>query len=213
MKQIIIGLCGKKQTGKSSSYKFIEKISGDRYSVDKLSFASKLKNLTADVFGVDFEMLVGTDEEKDSPTYLKWHDVGPHIKSDFYGPVFSEPENKYVTHRELLQLVGTNLFRAVRQNIWVECLQRSIKESTADIIIIDDARFPNELEALKNSGGTLVKLYRNTYSPNSANHSSETALDHLPDEYYDFVIFDRNQRTMEQLEDSWEIIMSVLLGE
>ena len=212
MKQIIVVLCGKKQTGKSTSYKFIEKISGDKYTIEKLSFASKLKNLTADVFGVDYNMLIGTDEEKDSPTYLKWNDVSLHIKNDFCGSIFKVPENEYMSHRELLQLVGTNLFRAVRQNIWVECLQRSIEKSTADIIIIDDARFPNELEALKNSGGTLVKLYRNTYSPNSANHSSETALDHLPDDYYDFVIFDRNQRTMEQLEDSWEIIMSVLLG-
>lgn len=218
MEPIIIGLCGKKQTGKSTSCKFIgdfsrkkDTLTGEWTTIERLSFASKLKRMTADIFGVDYQCLIGTDEQKDSPTYLNWDNVACHIQRDFRR--IDIIPNLKITHRELLQLVGTNLFRAIRPNIWVECLQRSIIESSADIIIVDDARFPNELEALRKSGGYLVKIYRNVDSPNAANHSSETALDHLDDKYYDFVITDEGNRTMEDLKNSWIAIMNELIGE
>ena len=210
MKKIIIALCGKKQVGKSTSYELIKKINNNKKTIEKLSFASKLKEMVTNIFDVDYNKLIGSDEEKDSFTYLDWEDVDLSIREDFMNKDDLAPSIGKITHRELLQLVATNLFRAVRPNIWVECLQRSLAKSSSDIVVIDDARFPNELEALKNHKAILVKLYRNTGSLNSANHFSEIASDHLLDDYYDFVIHDHKNRTMEELENSWKKIMGFL---
>ena len=208
--KVLISLCGKKQTGKSTSFRFIKEIMIDK-TVERFSFADKLKKTTADLFGVDYDCLIGSDEQKDSPTYLEWNDVANHIQSDFYGPeVYTRPLRTNITHRELLQLVGTNLFRAVRPGIWPEYLKRSLFESNADILVVDDARFPNEVEMLRDIGGSLVKIYRNVHSPNSANHKSEIALDHLEDSYYDFVITDSGNRTMDDLKKSWANILGTI---
>jgi len=202
---ILIALCGKKQVGKSTSFRFIKELAEGK-EVERFSFAEKLKTMTADLFGVDYDLFVGSDEDKDSPTYLNWADVAPHIKNDFG----DDPIGK-ITHRELLQLVGTNLFRAVRPGIWPEYLRRALFSSDADILVVDDARFPNEVEMLRDMGGYLVKLYRNVYSPNSATHASEIALDHLTDDYYDFVITDHGNRTMDELKKSWNSILGAIL--
>ena len=42
------------------------------------------------------------------------------------------------------------------------------------IAIIADCRFPNEVQAVKDAGGIVVKLTRN---PHNSDHTSETALD------------------------------------
>jgi len=51
---------------------------------------------------------------------------------------------------ELLQTVGTNLFRIhVCNNIWIETLFQQIKEEQPQVAIITDVRFLNEAAALR----------------------------------------------------------------
>lgn len=207
--KVLIALCGKKQVGKSTSFRFIGEILSHN-TVKRFSFAEKLKTLTAEMFGVDYEFLIGSDEQKDSSTHLDWDDVDMHIKTSF--GYYTANCGSKITHRELLQIVGTNLFRAVRPGIWPEFLQRTMMECDDDIIVVDDARFPNEVELLRNMGGHLVKIYRDTGSTNAAGHSSETALDHLDDDYYDYVITDDGNRTMTDLYSSWVKIISNICG-
>ena len=50
--------------------------------------------------------------------------------------------------------------------------------------LIADCRFPNEVDAVKNAGGIVIKLNRNLYE---STHTSEIALD---DNLYDQSKFD-----------------------
>lgn len=206
--KILIALCGKKQTGKSTSYKFISEILKGK-KVQKFSFASKLKDIVADLFGVDYACLDGSDGQKDSSTYLLWDDVSAHIRRDFFGT--RDNGNEFITHRELLQLIGTNLFRAVMPDIWVDYLKRTLLSSDADVLVVDDVRFHNEVKMLRNLGGVLVRIYRHVNSPNSTCHPSETALDNLNDSFFNFVITDNGNRTMDDLRASWVKIIETLL--
>lgn len=216
---ILIGLVGKKQTGKDTSFKFIKEavsIAPHYLLTKRLALADKLKDVTADLFGVDRAKLDGTDEEKDSPTHIRWKEVSNILYLDFFGRKEGLARaiatmDTFMTHRELLQIFGTNACRGIMPAIWTEYLRRAIEASTAYINVVTDARFPNEIEMLKNMGGYLVKLYRNTGSLLATNHPSETALDSIDDSYYDFVIQDEGNRTMQELEQSWKTILKQIL--
>ena len=89
-----------------------------------------------------------------------------------------------MTAREVLQYVGTDVFRAMQHNVWSSATIRLIQKEQPDVALIADCRFPNEVEAVKNAGGVVLKLNRNLYE---STHASETALD---DNNYDQSNFD-----------------------
>jgi hypothetical protein len=73
-----------------------------------------------------------------------------------------------------MQLIGTDLFRKLNNNIWVNALINKIKKSKLQVVIVSDCRFPNEIEAIKNNGGIVFRLNRN---PHKSEHISESILD------------------------------------
>lgn len=110
------------------------------------------------------------------------------------------------TPRMLLQRIGTDLFRnQLLQNIWVNATladykkvakpQLNVGMTTGNIgaeypnIIITDVRFPNEVKAIKDKGGIVIRIesdyvyYDNSLiyalrnASNEIEHESETALD------------------------------------
>ena len=122
------------------------------------------------------------------------------------------------TPRLLMQLIGTDLFRdKLLNNIWVNALFADYKSKT--IIdkniakgfpkveypnwIITDVRFPNELQAIKERNGIVIRvnridktkcnqqdvngecMYPNCDCQNENQHESETALDNTE---FDYVI-------------------------
>ena len=62
--------------------------------------------------------------------------------------------------------------------------------------IIPDVRFPNEVEAIKERGGIVIRVNRSTTkSDSNSNHESEIALDH----YHDFDAIINNDKTIGHL--------------
>ena len=142
------------------------------------SFADLLKkNVCMDVLGLTREQCYGTDEEKNTETNIVWGDLeganNKHIKS------------QKVTAREVMQYVGTDFFRKIYPNVWVDATIRKIREDGAYLALICDCRFPNEVTGVQDAGGKVIRLTRNSKDKDS--HASETALDK---ENYDWKIFD-----------------------
>jgi len=81
---------------------------------------------------------------------------------------------EYPEIRELLQRLGTEAGRKhIADDIW----SRTVFERPhAAKLVIPDVRFPNEAKAIKDRGGTIVRVKRNGYEPINA-HVSETAYD------------------------------------
>ena len=104
--------------------------------------------------------------------------------------------------RSLLQKVGTDIVREQRPNFWVDFIKDilSLFPNEWDFVIIQDSRFPNEIDSLKQAGLSVIHLRvrrENFESPLTAeqqNHPSETALDHVVP---DFLIV--NDGTLEDL--------------
>ena len=106
--------------------------------------------------------------------------------------------------RAFLQKLGVEL---IKQKISSEMLIRRMIEDVEvysyfyDLIVINDARFPEEIEAIKNkfNNVTSIRVIRNIndYQAEGYKHLTETALDNYNG--YDYVI--HNDGSKEELEE------------
>jgi len=155
---MIIGLCGKKQSGKSTVAKYLT----DNGFIE-LSWAYPLKEIIGrELFGLNDDQLYGSEEAKEA------------IIPDWG---FSA--------RQILQLVGTECFRKViRDDFWVVLGKRRLLELTAKKydIVISDCRFPNEMEAIKSVGGITVRIIRDGQISLDS-HPSENSLNDFVADY------------------------------
>lgn len=158
----IIAFAGRKQSGKTTSAEFVTNLFW-KYGDSKIyNFADPLKTLCMDILGLGYNQCYGSDEDKNQLVNCYW-------------------DNKQLTAREVLQIVGTDMFRKMQNHVWSNATIKQILREQPSVAIIADCRFPNEVDAIKNVGGIVIKLTRN---PHNSNHASERALD--PDQYDQF---------------------------
>jgi len=128
------------------------------------SFADMLKtNVCIEVLGLSYDQCYGTDEDKNTPTHISWSNI-----------LGSENKGK-MTAREVMQFVGTDFFRGLYPNVWADATIRRVAAEGSAFAVVTDCRFPNEVEAIQNAGGKVIRLTRNGDGPDA--HTSETALD------------------------------------
>tara|TARA_Y100001973_G_scaffold100302_1_gene161159 strand:- start:3396 stop:4274 length:879 start_codon:yes stop_codon:yes gene_type:complete len=165
--------------------------------VKKYSFAAPLKDIAIGLFGLTEEQCYGNDKQKNTTTNIRWEDL-PTATSR------KKNKRKRMTAREFLQYFGTDVCRKIKKDIWVDCCIQNIHNEGPLLAIIDDCRFPNEIEAIQNAGGKIIRLTR---SPHSDSHSSELSLDKYED--FDAVIDNQNLTIAEACKeiidnlDSW----------
>lgn len=161
MKQII-AFAGRKQSGKTTCSEFIAKyVNGSIETFDSAkiyNFADPLKkDICMNILGLTHNQCYGEDIDKNTLTDIEW-------------------EGKKLNAREVMQFVGTNIFRKMKNDVWSGATINKIKNEQTKLAIIADCRFPNEVEAVKDVGGIVIKLTRNPYN---SNHESEVALDEI----------------------------------
>jgi len=189
-----ITLAGRKQVGKDTSAKKIARIIGSRLpdktfleewaeptlNVHIVHFADALKEACVHMFGIDRNDME-TEEGKKKLTDIVWpakqlRQMGQDYEVIGYAPHHPQAgAPKYMTVREVLQFVGTDLFRnQMDPDIWVKSIFHK-KYPANDIVIVADCRFPNEAEFARENG-LLIKIERDT-GQRSDLHISELALD------------------------------------
>lgn len=143
---MLIGLVGFAGSGKGA----VGDILDNAYHFQPLAFADNVKDAVAIIFDWPRELLEG-----DTPESREFREE--------IDPWWSDRLGKTVTPRYMLQLMGTEAGRGVfGHDIWVHSTLKRIENST-DIIddwVITDVRFPNEIEAIKKSGGFVVRVTR-----------------------------------------------------
>lgn len=72
--------------------------------------------------------------------------------------------------RRALQTLGTEWGRTLDADVWIDCLKRSVAASTADVVVLSDARFFNEAEK---SGGFPLLIRRPNLVSTTPSHASE----------------------------------------
>ena len=139
---MIIGLVGFIGAGKGT----VADILVEKHGFIKESFANSVKDAVSVVFGWDRSSLEG-----DTPESRAWREQPDEFWSNKLGKSFSP--------RYALQLMGTEAGRDVfHENLWVYTVQRRCDPNKN--YVIADVRFPNEIKAIRESGGKVFRVKR-----------------------------------------------------
>ena len=187
---MIIGISGKAGSGKDTAAKMLEVLYANpdisyedfanrRYKnfadIQIVHFADTLKETAQVLFRIG-EWETNTQEGK--KTTINW--IGKTV-------------------RELLQGIGQGLRDAIDPNLWVKILFANTEGWTN--YIIADVRYPNEIKAIKERNGILLRIDRK--GAGAGNHSSETALDN----YKEWDVHIENNGSIEDLFEAMKIFI------
>lgn len=204
----IIGISAPAKAGKDTAASYLCK----NYGMTSIAFADPIKRAVMDWYGFSYDSLWGPSDLRN----IK-------IKID---------EGVYLSPREACQEVGTGVGRRLCKSTWVnygigvakKLINNPYISYKNDIgliegknydpvssVIISDARYTNEMMAIKNEGGFLLRIKRNNSGLNGkyGEHSSE--LEHLnwSDDKFDFVI--DNNSSYDRLYDQLDLFAKEVL--
>lgn len=144
------------------------------------AFAGAVKDISAYLFNLDRQMLEGDTSES-------------RILREQIIP------NTNITPRNILQKVGTEVFREFDPDIWLNVIRREMDGK----VIITDARFLNELNFARDNNIKTIRVIRPSLKINENQHISET--EHTLFRDYDYIII--NDGTLNDLEEKVKAIL------
>ena len=170
----IIAFAGTKQSGKTTCANIVLEYYKKNTVARKVkiyNFADPLKrDICMNILGLTEAQCYGEDLDKNTLTDIQWQGIR-------------------LTAREVMQFVGTDLFRKMKHNVWADATIIKINNEKPSLAIIADCRFPNEVEAIQKAGGIVVRLTR---KPFVSDHPSETALEKVNYDWNNFDIILNN---------------------
>ena len=141
---MIIGITGLISSGKGT----VADILVEEHNYIKLSFADKLKDGVATVFGWDRSMLEG-----DSVESREWRETVDEFWTNETG--------REITPRLVLQEFGTDCMRnGFYDGVWVSLVKQEIINNPDNNYIVPDVRFPNEIQIIKSLNGEVWNVRR-----------------------------------------------------
>lgn len=217
---MLITMLGYKGSGKDTTADiFVRYLESKGYMVKRHAFADPLKTFLSELFDLDKDYYFYNQDVKevrcivDVPErdYLLHFDE--FSEQDYLESFYEKMEkfrivdngNKYfVSPRELMQVVGTDVFRTHDENYW---LKRCPTTNKNEVLIVTDARFPNEVEFTIHNNGVVVKVQRDNQSTNTDTHESEKYIDKL---HYDCKIHTTGTCLKELEEKALQTIKTIL---
>ena len=143
---MIIGFVGFIGSGKDTAADYLVNF----HEFRRDSFANTLKDAVSAVFGWDRVLLEGRTKEA-----REWREQ----VDEWWANRLGIPE---LTPRWILQRWGTEVCRkGFHDDIWIASVENKMRK-TRDNIVISDVRFPNEIAAIHNAGGLVVRIKRGT---------------------------------------------------
>lgn len=134
--------------------------------------ADGLKKMAVEIFGIAPEMVYGTDKQKNQKTRFLWQDM-PGMDLNYKATYSGKTGKKnHVTARQFLQYMGTEVFRNMYENIWIDSLLRQIEKDDPKIALVSDVRFDNEILGIQENGGIVIGLKKDVFKSKD-NHASE----------------------------------------
>lgn len=139
-KPFLIGISGKAYSGKDFTADVIKKLFPD-LKIYKIAYADAVRNMLKGIVDVDAIYKLNKKEE----------------------PI----EGLGVSLRELMQSLGTDWGRHILgDNFWVNILNKRINDNSflaeADVVVISDCRFQNEIDYIINQDGIVLNIIANS---------------------------------------------------
>ncbi len=141
---MIIGICGLIGSGKGTVADILVEYS----DFQKISFADKLKDGVASVYGWDRDMLEG-----DTDRSRLWREE----VDDFW----TKETGRKITPRLVLQEFGTDCMRnGFFDGVWVSLVKQHMIDNPHYNYVIPDVRFPNEMTMIRGLNGVVWQVRR-----------------------------------------------------
>lgn len=156
---MIIGLTGKKQNGKSTAAQYI----AEKYGFVRLNFKDALVAEIKERFPGLLQEIANIMEQTNYDGMNPWT----------VDRLFKE---KPPLMRTLLQHYGTEVRRADDAGYWAN--KWMVEARKHENIVVDDVRFVNEADAVRELGGTIVRVVRTDYAADDS-HKSELEMDSI----------------------------------
>lgn len=183
----LIVISGLARVGKDTLGEYLKKNFKDNYFT--MAYADALKRKCIQDFDLSREQVYGDLKEVPDKRYRKRTD---------------KDEEAYWTPREILQHMGTEAYRAVDNRFWIKQLFKYIDRNNLKNVIITDGRFPDEIDIVKERGGTHIRVERHhDIKVHGKNHASETSLN--DDIVIDYLV--DNNGTFNELEATAKLII------
>jgi hypothetical protein len=138
------------------------------------------------------------------------------LYNEYYSSSTSVPighRSGFMSGRDIMQLFGTELIRNVFGNVWAAATIRKIKDANANLAIITDNRFPNEVTAVLNEpNGYIIRLTRSPFAA-SDTHASEVSLDNYNWHHPKCFVLDNSEMTLKEQDlAAFDILKLILTG-
>jgi hypothetical protein len=101
------------------------------------------------------------------PKNLSW---ALHMWSKYYK---ANLEGKTITIRQLLQQFGTDMGRALTDDLWSQALMPALENP---LVVVDGVRFVNDAKFLRERGALIIGITRDRGTYHLDNHSSELEM-------------------------------------
>jgi hypothetical protein len=204
---MIIGVIGKAYSGKSTVTKVFQKVGIENGVLfTRIPFAEEVKRIARDCFFWDGKK----DDRGRKLLQLIGTEVGRGYDQQIWIKHWQNYTNRYLANgmldiERVLNTIDSE-FKANANAFWVKNPNKKFMSG----VISDDVRFPNEVEAIKNYKGIIIKvdaleetrrIRSDGQSTGLSGHESEKYADTLP---FDFII--NNDRTERELEASARIL-------
>lgn len=186
--------------------------------IRQYSFADSLKEMCVMLFNIPPECVYGTDDQKNRiQEHLLWENMPGVliVEENEYDEVFGSLQaygydeqltirtsGGAMTAREFMQFMGTEVMRKMYGPVWIENCLRRIETDQPPIAVITDCRFVNEVEAIHEVGGKVVRLTRKVFEDS---HASEKDADGY--EGFDAVIDNQEMNINQSAERFLEILV------
>ena len=139
---MIVGICGLIGSGKGTVADILVE-----QGFTKVSFADKLKDGVATIFGWDRSMLEGDTDESRS-----WREQVDEF--------WTKETGRTITPRVVLQEFGTECMREGFDNgVWVSLLKKYMIDNPGNYVV-PDVRFRNEQDMIRELGGKIWQVKR-----------------------------------------------------
>ena len=152
MRPLIIGLCGRAGSGKTSVARFIE----EKYGATRLSFAAPLKRMTKELFDFTDEQVYGEADVKET--------IDPR-----WG----------ISPRTAMQRLGQSARDHLGESVWTEAALNKIGRQRG-LFVIEDLRHLDEANTVSAIGYILRLHCSDSISNDAGTHPSEVQVDQIP---------------------------------
>lgn len=152
------------------------------------NFADNLKQASYKIFGIDQQLLWGTNEDKSKLTDIKFSDMAfAFLPKEIEDMKKNGKFYDYMSVRDFLKAFGTRVCRRIQDKCWLDRCVEQILADESPLAIIGDCRFVNEVEAMKKIGAKIIRFTRKI---DDDADTSETQLDDYKD--FDCIIDNQN---------------------